>query len=216
MGDTFDIHGSAVEHVFPHHENEIAQSETKTGQPLANYWVHGGMLTLNGRKMSKSLGNIIRIPDTLKIYSTNEIRLAFFQTPYRQPFDYTGESMSQGVALRSKLFAAYLDAKEEGNDDQFQVILSALSNDLDTHQALKLWSNHAGSLSQEQFKKLFDIFGLVSGAIEDNPEAKKLADERETARAKKDFLTADNRRDEIEQLGFEVFDTDSDTCYIPR
>lgn len=216
LGDTFDIHGSAVEHVFPHHENEIAQAEAKTGQPLANYWIHSGMLTLNGRKMSKSLGNTIRVPDALKDYSANEIRLAFFQTPYRQPFDYTRESMTQGVALRSKLFSAYMVAKAGGDEEQFTGIVDAISDDLDTHRALDLWSVYAKDLSREQFEKLFNIFGLKFIAIEDNPQAKKLADERQEARANKDFLTADNRRTEIEQLGFEVLDAEKETSYIPR
>ncbi|MEK7171253.1 MAG: cysteine--tRNA ligase [Patescibacteria group bacterium] len=216
LGDTFDIHGAAVEHVFPHHENEIAQAEAKTGQPLANYWVHSGMLTINGRKMSKSLGNTIRVPDALKDYSANEIRLAFYLTPYRQPFDYTRESMTQGVVLRSKLFNAYLIAKAEGDEGRLTEVIDTLADDLDTHRALDLWLEYAGSLSKEQFEKLFEIFGLKFTAIEDNPQAKKLADEREEARAKKDFLTADNRRQEIEQLGYEVLDSDSGTRYIPR
>ncbi|MDO8649849.1 MAG: cysteine--tRNA ligase [Candidatus Berkelbacteria bacterium] len=216
LGDTFDIHGSAVEHVFPHHENEIAQSEAKTGQPLANYWVHSGMLTLNGRKMSKSLGNTVRVPDALKDYSANEIRLAFYQTPYRQPFDYTRESMTQGVALRSKLFNAYMAAKEVEDKESLSDIIEALSDDLDTHRALEIWSEHIGSLSREQFEKLFNIFGLMFISIEENPKAKKLADERDEARAKKDFLTSDNRRGEIEQLGYEVKDLDSGSHYIPR
>ncbi|MCR4277636.1 MAG: cysteine--tRNA ligase [Candidatus Berkelbacteria bacterium] len=216
LGDTFDIHGSAVEHVFPHHENEIAQSEAKTGQLLANYWVHSGMLTLNGRKMSKSLGNTVRVPDALKDYSSNEIRLAFYQTPYRQPFDYTRESMTQGVALRSKLFNAYMGAATEGDEERFKEIIDALSDDLDTHRALDLWSELSNTLSREQFEKLFNIFGLRFIAIEENPQAKKLADEREEARAKKDFLTSDNRRGEIEQLGYEVKDSDSESHYIPR
>ena len=216
LGDTFDIHGSAVEHVFPHHENEIAQSEAKTGKPLANYWVHSGMLTINGRKMSKSLSNTIRVPDALKDYSSNEIRLAFYQTPYRQPFDYTRESMTQGVALRSKLFNAYMNATTEGSEERFIEITDALSDDLDTHKALDLWSELANSLNRAQFEKLFEIFGLKFIAIEENPQAKKLADEREEARAKKDFLTSDNRRGEIERLGYEVKDSDSGSHYIPR
>ena len=216
LGETFDIHGSAVEHVFPHHENEIAQSEAKTGRPLANYWVHSGMLTINGHKMSKSLGNSVRVPDALRDYSTNEIRLAFYLTPYRGPFDYTRASMSQGVALRSKLFQAYLAASEREDDKHFSEIVAALSDDLDTHQALDLWGERTASLSRQQFNELFDIFGLKFVAIEDNPQAKRLADEREAARRKHDFLTADNRRGEIEQLGYEVLDTATGSRYIPR
>ena len=218
LGDTFDIHGSAVEHVFPHHENEIAQAEAKTGQPLARFWVHSGMLTINGRKMSKSLGNTIRIPAALKDYSANEIRLAFYQTPYRQPFDYTRESMMQGVALRNKLFNSYVVAKKgKGRGtENFTKIIDTLSDDLDTHQALQIWVDQASTLNQEQFEYLFNIFGLKFVSIDDNPKVQKLANERVEARAKKDFLTADNRRDEIERLGYEVLDTNTETKYIPR
>ena len=166
--------------------------------------------------MSKSLGNTIRVPDALKDYSANEIRLSFYQTPYRQPFDYTRESMTQGVALRSKLFNSYMSAKEEGNDERFTEIISALSDDLDTHRALDLWSEQANSLSREQFERLFSVFGLKFVSIEENLQAKKLSDERDEARSKKDFLTSDNRRNEIQQLGYEVVDTDTSSQYIPR
>jgi len=216
LGDTFDIHGSAVEHVFPHHENEIAQAEAKTGLPLADYWVHSGMLTVNGRKMSKSVGNTVRVPSALKDYSANEIRLAFYLTPYRQPFDYTKESMSQGVALRSKLFNAYRTAEAIEPTEEFHEIIAALEDDLDTHLALEIWAKHAGRLSRADHEQLFEIFGLVHNTIDDNPAAFKLARERVEARKAKDFLTADNRRNEIERLGYEVVDGDTTSIYIPR
>jgi len=216
LGNTFDIHGSAIEHIFPHHENEIAQAEAKTGQPLADYWVHSGMLTINGRKMSKSLGNTVRVPEALKQYSANEIRLAFYLTPYRQPFDYTKASMEQGKALRSKLFLAYSQAAETGNSQVFEEVINALDNDLDTHSALQIWSEQAKQLSRAEFEQLFNIFGLTYNDVNNNPATKKLVDERQAARDNKDFLTADNRRSEIEQLGYDVVDGDKTSAYIPR
>ena len=91
-----------------------------------------------------------------------------------------------------------------------------MSDDLDTHQALQIWVDQASTLNQEQFEYLFNIFGLKFVSIDDNPKVQKLANERVEARAKKDFLTADNRRDEIERLGYEVLDTNTETKYIPR
>lgn len=216
LGDTFDIHGSAMEHIFPHHENEIAQAEAKTGQPLAHYWVHSGMLTTGGQKMSKSSRNTISVPEALKSYSSNEIRLAFYQTQYRQPFDYTKEAMGQGVALRAKLFGSYTNLTERSDETLFNEIISALSDDLDSPRALSLWAEHKDKINKADTDKLFSIFGLEYRDISTDENGKKLADERAEARAKKDFLTSDNRRGEIEQLGYEVIDTDSGPVYLPR
>lgn len=232
LGDTFDIHGSAVEHVFPHHENEIAQSESLTGHELAHYWVHSGMLLVNGQKMSKSLHNTVTVQDALKQYSANELRLSFYQTNYRKPFDYTKQSMEQGIALRRKLFTAYSTTPAKNNESEpvksphtlsditdkvvWEEIISALNDDLDTPRALQVWGDNTHKVNRADTQKLFEIFGLVYSSIENNDEAKKLAADRDAARAKGDFLTADNRKAELLQHGYEVLDTDSGTQYIPR
>ena len=216
LGETFDIHGSGVDNVFPHHENEIAQAEAHSGKPLANYWVHSGTLTFNGQKMSKSLHNTVSISEALKLYSANEIRLAIYQTYYRKPFDYTKKSMEQGVALRQKLFAANTNLPEKTNPEVFEQIIEALQDDLDTTKALSIWANSVNRLSRDDTEKLFEIFGLNYRPIEDDERAHQLATDRNQARERKDFLTADNRRAEIEQLGYDVVDADGQTDYIPR
>ncbi len=216
LGDTFDIHGSAVEHVFPHHENEIAQSEALTGKEMAKFWIHTGMLTVNGQKMSKSLRNTVSVTEALKDHSANELRLAFYQTSYRRPFDYTKPNLEQGVALRKKLFTPYVSLGEKSDEQVFKDIVSALEDDLDTPTALQLWSQNVTRLSQSDTNKLFDIFGLVYKKIEEDPQAAQLAQERDIARDKKDFLTADNRKAEIEQLNYEVVDSLTGTTYVPR
>lgn len=216
LGDSFDIHGSAVEHVFPHHENEIAQTEALTGKEMAKYWVHTGMLTVNAQKMSKSLRNTILIQDALKDYSANEIRLAFFQTHYRKPFDYTKQAMDQGTALRSKLFLAYNEQPEKTDKEVFGQIIEALSDDLDTPRALSVWGENCRKISKVDTDKLFSIFGLIYRNISDDPKAFQLASERDAARTAKDFLTSDNRKAEIVQLGYEVIDREADTLYLPR
>lgn len=216
LGDTFDIHGSAVEHIFPHHENEIAQTESLTGKPMANYWVHTGMLTINGQKMSKSLHNMVLVQEALKTYTANEIRLAYYQTHYRKPFDYQRESLQQGVALRQKLFGAYTHLPTESDTALFESIIAALNDDLDTVKALQLWAEKPTNLNQKDTDTLFTIFGLVYVPMSQNPEASKLAAERDAARAAKDYLTADNRKEEIIQHGYDVLDTADGTVYIPR
>lgn len=216
LGDTFDIHGSAVEHVFPHHENEIAQSEALTEKPMANYWIHTGMLTINGQKMSKSLHNTVLVKDALKEYSANELRLALYGTHYRKPFDYTKESLAQGVALRQKLFMAYATPQENANSDAFNRFIEALQDDLDTPKALQILTNEVDTINMEQLNIIFNILGIKYMSLVDQPELAELAKQRDEARSKSDYLTADNRKKEIEQAGFEVLDKPEGTVYIPR
>jgi cysteinyl-tRNA synthetase len=94
LGETFDIHGGGEDLIFPHHENEIAQSEGATGKPLANYWVYNGFVTVNGEKMSKSLGNFVTIKDILKNYHPEVLRLFMLQSHYKSPVDFSDESLA--------------------------------------------------------------------------------------------------------------------------
>jgi len=93
LGENFDIHGGGRDLIFPHHENEIAQSECATGKPFANYWIHNGLLTINGQKMSKSLGNFVSIKDVLNRYSSDVLKLFFLGTHYSNPIDFSWEKM---------------------------------------------------------------------------------------------------------------------------
>ncbi len=216
LGDTFDIHGSAVEHVFPHHENEIAQSEALTGKEMAKWWVHTGLLSVNGQKMSKSLRNTVSVDEALQEYSPNELRLAMYQTHYRRPFDYTRANMEQGVVLRRKIFSQYNSLPEQTSGDIYQQIIAYLEDDLDSPQALQCWGNNINKISKSDTNRLFDIFGLIYRRIEDDPAAQRLAADRHVARQNKDFLTADNRKAELLQLGYEAVDNDESTDYVPR
>jgi cysteinyl-tRNA synthetase len=183
---------------------------------MARFWIHSGMLSIGEQKMSKSLHNMVLIREALKNYSANEVRLAFYQTHYRRPFSYTKEVMEQGMALRRKLFTAYANAGDKDNQEIFTTIIDALNDDLDTPEALRLWTEASAELSKAQFEKLFDIFGLKYMPIENNPQAQQLAHDRNEARSKNDFLTADNRKAELLQSGFEVLDTPEGTTYLPR
>jgi len=95
LGETFDIHGGGIDLCFPHHENEIAQSEGLTGKPFAHYWMHNNYITVNGQKMSKSLGNFTTVRDALKTYDGNALRMFFLSVNYRNEIDYSEESMEQ-------------------------------------------------------------------------------------------------------------------------
>jgi cysteinyl-tRNA synthetase len=105
LGDTFDIHGGGEDLIFPHHENEIAQSEGATGKPLANYWLHNGFVRVNSEKMSKSLGNFFTIRDMLEAYHPEVLRLFILQNHYRSPVDYTDTSLAEARQGMNRLYA---------------------------------------------------------------------------------------------------------------
>lgn len=105
LGDTLDIHGGGEDLVFPHHENEIAQSEGATGKPLANYWLHNGFVRINSEKMSKSLGNFFTIREMLQAYHPEVLRLFILQSHYRSPIDYTGTSLVEARQGMNRLYA---------------------------------------------------------------------------------------------------------------
>jgi len=104
LGETFDIHGGGEDLIFPHHENEIAQSQAATGKPLANYWMHNGFVKINSEKMSKSLGNIFPVREILKNYHPEILRLFMLQSHYRSPVDYSESSLAEA---RSSLIRCY-------------------------------------------------------------------------------------------------------------
>ncbi|MBN1872389.1 MAG: cysteine--tRNA ligase [Candidatus Omnitrophica bacterium] len=113
LGDTFDIHGGGIDLIFPHHENEIAQSEAYSEKPFARYWMHNGLLTIRGEKMAKSLGNYLSIADFLKRYSDADIlKLFFLSTHYRSPIDFSEENIKSATAARER-FSIFFDKTED-------------------------------------------------------------------------------------------------------
>ena len=105
LGQTFDIHGGGKDLIFPHHENEIAQSEAATGHPFANYWIHNGFVNINQEKMSKSLGNFLLIRDVLKTYHTEAIRLFLLSNHYRSPVDFSDKAMDEADSALDKIYS---------------------------------------------------------------------------------------------------------------
>jgi cysteinyl-tRNA synthetase len=112
LSETFDIHGGGLDLVFPHHENEIAQSEGLTGKPFANFWIHNGPLTREGTKMSKSLGNILSIQDALQQYHPEELRLFMLMGHYRKPLDFSTSGMADAQAALDRLYSTLLRVQE--------------------------------------------------------------------------------------------------------
>ena len=136
LGETFDIHGGGIDLVFPHHENEIAQSCCAHDTDLmANIWMHNGHLMDNGEKMSKSLGNFFTVRDILKDYDGEVIRYAFLSTHYRQPIDWTDESTKQAKIALDRFYKAIENANEDTGAVSSNII-NALEDDLNTPLAI--------------------------------------------------------------------------------
>jgi cysteinyl-tRNA synthetase len=145
LGTTFDIHGGGKDLCFPHHENEIAQSESISGEPFVKYWIHNGFVNINQEKMSKSLGNFLMIKDVLKIYHPEVIRLFLLSNHYRSPIDFTEKAMNEASSGLDKMYALLLRAGNaigfESNQDLepgdcWQQFCEAMDDDFNTARGI--------------------------------------------------------------------------------
>ena len=220
LGETFDIHTGGVDLVFPHHENEIAQSEACTGKHFVNYWTHNEWLMVDGKKMAKSAGNFYTLRDIeAKGISPLAMRYLSLQTHYRKPLNFTWESMGAAQSGLNNLSEQFLELGEnvgEINLTYKEQFMDAMNNDLEAPKALALvWDLLKDlNISKEDKKATILDFDRVLGLgldklkpLEITDEVKKLADERIEARKNKDFKKSDELRDEIKKLGFELKDT---------
>ena len=215
LGPEFWIHGGGLDLVFPHHENERAQS-LSVGHPFARIWMHNGMLRFTGEKMSKSLGNVETIRDVLDEWG-RETALVFFLTAHwRKPIDFSHETMTaaraQAETLRNALRA---ETRAAGDWDSF---VHALEDDFNTPAALAILHDWARTGALEQLRRGLDVFGLASlgETPAAPPEIVALAEARVAARARRDFTAADRLRDEIAVLGWDVRDADGGYGLVPR
>ncbi|HAR95103.1 MAG TPA: cysteine--tRNA ligase [Deltaproteobacteria bacterium] len=168
LGSPFDIHGGGKDLVFPHHENERAQSECGTGRKFVNHWVHNGFVTVDREKMSKSLGNFFLIKDVLKRYHPDVLRLFFLSTHYRNPIDYTEASIEAAQTALQKLYAAVERCNELARDRK---IVASAGPDVDEtkqrfHEAMDDDLNTALALST-----LFDLAKSINKTIDDHDES---------------------------------------------
>jgi cysteinyl-tRNA synthetase len=202
LGPRFEIHGGGLDLVFPHHENELAQSRS-LGHPFAQIWAHNGMLRFTGEKMSKSVGNIATIRETLDEWGRETILVFFLTGHWRKPIDFSPETMAQAAAQAESFRNVFRGPSEPGAD--WDAFAAALDDDFNTPEALAVmhrWRDH------ELLRRALGVFGLESLAEGDEapPEIVELARLRQEARAARDFPEADRLRDAVEALGWEVRD----------
>jgi cysteinyl-tRNA synthetase len=221
LGVDFDVHGGGIDLVFPHHENEAAQTLAGRGKPLARVWMHNGMLQLADEKMSKSVGNIRSLGDVLDQVGGEVLVLYFSGGHYRQPIAFSDERLADAerAAARIREAGRRLDAGDSPEElaplrDAF---FDALADDFNTARALAAlydWIREAnrreGPVGGSHLREMLDVLGLASllDAAADGPppEAVELADRRGAARDARDWAEADRIRDELRAMGWEVRD----------
>ena len=225
LGDQLDIHCGGMDHINVHHTNEIAQSEAATGKKFFNYWMHGAFLNIaGGKKMAKSEGNFLTLDNTFleKKISPLVYRFATLQTSYRKPMEYSEEAMQNAENGFKRLqnqvreLSEKVSEKESGivNQEYVDKFLACVNDDLNTPQALAVLAELLKSDLSEADKLAmvldFDkVFGLklTETETEISAEVKILVEQREKARAEKNFSESDRLRDEIEKLGYIVEDS---------
>ncbi len=215
LGLPFDIHGGGQDLIFPHHEDEIAQSEIGYGKKFVNYWMHNGMVNVDKVKMSKSLGNFKTIRDLLKNYSGEIIRYFVISNHYRKPIDFSQKTLANAQISYDRLKNICEDISDDGieNKKYLKEFENAMNNDLNTPKALQiLWKiirDEKAKGKYQTIKKIDNVFSLnllEKKEIAVPDEIKKLADERKKARKDKDWKKSDKMRDEIKKLGYNIGD----------
>ena len=214
LGETFDIHGGGIDLVFPHHENEIAQSEAAhREQPFANYWLHNGFLNVEGEKMSKSLGNFVTIHELLADWPGEVLRLNMLRSHYRQPMDWTVHGMKESWGMLERWYDAAEPIASRRIGDDF---LAALCDDLNTPQAIA--ELHKAPVEELSGGLSLLGFSVVSERIEakstvDTGEIARDIEARNAARKARDFKEADRIRDVLLAKGIVLKDGPEGTTW---
>ena len=219
LGENFDIHGGGLDLIFPHHQNEIAQSCcANEGSAFATYWMHNGFLMSEGEKMSKSLGNFYTVHELLKEFEGLAVRLVLLSTHYTKPLDFTKDKLDENQKLLKRIRDTLDDyiQFESDNLTPYAPLHNALLDDLNTPLALScLWELRKKLIANPsneiygQFVYSLEMLGLIptSSMENDKSEVEKLADQRYQAKKNKDFKNADALRDKITEIGYEILDT---------
>ncbi len=223
LGETFDIHTGGVDLIFPHHENEIAQSETATEKPFVNFWLHNEWILVDNKKMSKSLGNFYKLNDVInKKYSPMDLRYFYLSGHYRKPLNFTWKNLESAKNAHQRLKNIITDIKKISSKINKKNIelakkqfLEIMNDDLNTSRALSyLWEilreDKLNNSEKYELAIEFDkVFGLKldeEEEIEIPEEIKNLVNERNEAREKKNFKKADEIREKINKRGFVIED----------
>lgn len=219
LGRQIDIHMGGIDLIPIHHNNEIAQAEAATGKQFVRYWVHNEFITIEGKKVSKSLGNTVYLHNLVdKGLSPRALRYWFLTGHYRTPMNFTWDAIEGADTALKRLTRAYLELPKGAPDQEFlQKFYGAVAEDLNTAKALALVWEHIKTLNQGTLAKADKLLGLGLAEVkpthklsvkEDLPEeVAALVAEREAARAAKDFPRSDELRMQIEAAGFEIKDS---------
>ncbi len=233
LGDTLDIHGGGQDLKFPHHENEIAQSEGATGKPFANYWMHNGYINIDNKKMSKSLGNFRTVREITEQYAPIAVRLFMLSAQYRNPLNFSAELLEQAESGLKRIYNCVenlnyiISSQKKGKEqaaelDEFrQRFIAVMDDDLNTADAVSvifelvreintLTSENEDAALAEQclsiLRELLDVLGLWKEEDKIPEEILALAEQRAEARAQKNWALADEIRDTLKQKGYEIKD----------
>lgn len=229
LGSNFDIHGGGSDLQFPHHENEIAQSEGANGVPYANVWMHTGMITVDGVKMSKSLGNFITIEDLLKKHDSEAIKLFLLSSQYRSNMDYSEDNILQSEKALERIYRALKDSGGKCTDWMVNELIikfkEAMADDFNTPLAISIIHEAVKRLGKEKdvmeidalYSSIFRMgnsIGLFNDSVEDyfakkkpvNSKAEDVIAARQAARDNKDWAEADRLRDILNEMGVSLND----------
>ncbi len=242
LGENFEIHGGGRDLIFPHHENEIAQSESCTEVQFAKIWMHVGMVTIEGEKMSKSVGNVKSIKHVLENWGSNIIRLFCLSGHYSKPIDYSEELLKENLTKWRQVETCYYElvhANDENGEEIKEFVTktgsefdTALDNDFNTHLALSAFfqlvketnrlaaeerlGRDNGDTIKTELKRMLKILGLQIPKITDaqRKEIDRLIVDREEARNDKKFKDADRIRDKLNQMNVELIDHKGKTVWM--
>ena len=238
LGESIDIHGGGQDLIFPHHENEIAQSEAFTGtRPFARFWLHNGLLNMDAQKMSKSLGNLVTIGDALERYSADAIRLSVLNAHYRSPGYYSDEALAGSERAAGRLRQAASAVPNAGAGPALDAsetrsrFIEAMDDDLNSPQAVAALFDLARDINrgstegrdvasaQETLRELTAVLGLTLEERETSVDVdlaarvEALVEQRAALRAARDFAGADAVRDQLTAMGVELTDSPSGTTW---
>jgi cysteinyl-tRNA synthetase len=239
LGPQIDIHGGGLDLVFPHHENEIAQTEAFTDQvPFSRFWVHNGLLQLGDQKMSKSLGNLINMREAIDRYGGDAIRVFVLSSGYRSPLTYSEEAMAAGKTGAERLRTA-VETPDTGAGDPLDAssyrerFVTAMDDDLNTAQAIGLLFELAREINRERdagrsvgeaqgvLRELAGVLGLrleaqANDAMAAAPFIDLLIDLRKELREAKQYALADRIRNGLSELGIVLEDAAGGTTWKPK
>ncbi len=237
LGDSFDIHGGGADLLFPHHENEIAQSEGATGHPFVKYWMHNGFVRINDEKMSKSLGNFFTVREVLARYRAEEVRYFILTSHYRSPLNYSDEQLDNARGALTRFYTAMrgLPSAQPVDDTPFkQKFDAAMSDDFNTPEALAAMfalAREINRLRQEDIGRAAALaaalkqMGAILGILQDDPESYLRGDmvddeaidaliaQRTAAKANKNWAEADRLRDQLQGMNILLEDSPAGTTW---